>query len=458
MKRIIFFFLFIPLLSHSQTLKRIGGIGALFTTVNDSVANANGMASKKGLLITQILPGETAEAIGLKKGDIVFNINGVDVNTPFGIYSNHSITRRTGDEVVYKIVSDKKEMTIKGIALTKPYEKSDEYDIFYDQFPFRNGLIRAIVSKPKDMGSKKPAILIIQGYPCQSVDLVPAFNTYKQIEKFFVKKGFIVMRAEKPGMGDNLNTPPCNEIDFNTEVEAFRGAYIKMRSLPDADTSNLFIFGHSMGGMVAPFIASELKPKGVIVYGVTIKTWYEYLLDLLRYQNPSMGGDYKTLDSEMLSHAEMLYQIMLKNKMPSELIKETSEYKELLEKSYNYSGGEQLWTRHARFWQTLNKAAIAAEWTKVNSYVLSAYGEYDIQSINDFSHKELAKIVNTYSPGKATYIMFPATEHSFVELENEQDKFDMYTKPGMIQKILQKGVNQKAMEQIYEWMNVLIGR
>ncbi len=44
-----------------------------------------------------------------------------------------------------------------------------------------------------------------------------------------------------------------------------------------------------MGGAFGPMIAAENPVKGLAVYGVAARTWFEYLLDTLRYQGLVAG-------------------------------------------------------------------------------------------------------------------------------------------------------------------------
>ena len=41
----------------------------------------------------------------------------------------------------------------------------------------------------------------------------------------------------------------------------------------------MFIFGHSMGGVFGPILASEIPIRGIAVYGTVAKTWTEYCLE-----------------------------------------------------------------------------------------------------------------------------------------------------------------------------------
>ena len=48
--------------------------------------------------------------------------------------------------------------------------------------------------------------------------------------------------------------------------------------MPEIDSENIFLFGHSLGGVTAPLIAAEVPVRGIINYGSVATTWYEYLL------------------------------------------------------------------------------------------------------------------------------------------------------------------------------------
>jgi pimeloyl-ACP methyl ester carboxylesterase len=52
--------------------------------------------------------------------------------------------------------------------------------------------------------------------------------------------------------------------------------------IKEVDSGNVFIFGHSMGGAFGPMIAVEDQVKGLVVYGVAARTWFEYILDTVR--------------------------------------------------------------------------------------------------------------------------------------------------------------------------------
>lgn len=449
----LYTFLFLP--ANSQELRRIGSMGIGFSAVNDSIIKVNKLKNKNALLVTSIVPGLTGEALKIAKGDIVLSINGIFRLHPQGLALNKSITKFEGDEVEYFVLRNGMEMTLKTKAIARPLETSSDYNVTYDQFPFMNGINRCIITSPKTSG-KKPGILIIQGYPCSSIDNIPALNPIMQLSDQLTKRGYVVMRAEKPGIGDSYNSMECYDIDFKTEVASFEAAYLKLKTVADVDTNNLFIFGLSMGGMEAPFIASQVNPKGVIVYGITTKSWHEYLTEMLRFQNPNLGVDYTQIESEMKLYTTLLYDLFVNLKKPSELIKKNPDYLKLLQRDFNYIKDDDFLTRSIIFSQSLNKCDIPKEWSKVSSHVLSAFGEYDIQAINNFGHKEIVEIVNKNHPGKASYMEFAKTEHGMIELLNEKEKWEIHTVPGKMKIVLMRGLNQKFINDVDKWIKAII--
>ncbi|MBK6544610.1 MAG: alpha/beta hydrolase [Saprospiraceae bacterium] len=445
----------LPLISYSQELKRLGSVGLALTPVNDTIAAANKLEFAMGFYITDVLAGTTGEALKIKSGDILLAINGVKIISAVGNAVNKKLTKREGEEVVYTIWRGGKQIELKGKAVAKPYEQSNEFTVLYEQFKFGDGQSRCIITSPKTQG-KKPAVLFIQGYTCNSIDGPPPANVYKKFTDELTRRGFIVMRAEKPGMGDSYCSANCYEIDFKTEVTSFVAAYKKLKTVPDVDTNNIFIIGHSLGGVEAPFVANEVKPKGIIVYGVTTKSWYEYLLEMLRFQNPNLGIDYLQVENEMKTYYTLLYDLLVKNRKVSEVVRENPACVPLLKRDFNYTGGEIFLTRDIVFSQSLNNTSLISSWKNLSCHVLSAFGEYDIQAINSFSHKEIVDIVNKNHPAYATYIEFPKTEHGFLELTEEREKWEIYFVPGAMKKAVSRGINMKVVDVFDNWMKALL--
>ncbi len=123
-------------------------------------------------------------------------------------------------------------------------------------------------TKPKGEG-RHPALFFIQGIGLYSIDNpVGPLGSHKIIVDDFARRGFVTLRVDKPGCGDSEGGP-ARDVDFDTELDGYRQALKMLKARGDVDTDRVFIFGHSMGGVMAPLLAAGVPTvQGVIVFCV----------------------------------------------------------------------------------------------------------------------------------------------------------------------------------------------
>src|SRR4029079_6660160 len=92
------------------------------------------------------------------------------------------------------------------------------------------------------------------------------------------RAGFVVMRSEKSGIGDS-NGAPCRDVGFRDEVSMFVSVLKKLKSYDFVDGENVFLFGHSAGGWIAPLVAATEPVKGIVVYGTVVRPFCEYVVE-----------------------------------------------------------------------------------------------------------------------------------------------------------------------------------
>ncbi|MDI1234144.1 MAG: alpha/beta fold hydrolase [bacterium] len=455
MKKIFIYFLFVFTTCNlfSQELKRLSLKGFARTNLTSQMADTLGLKNTEGVYVQKIIPGTIAEILKLQVGDVLIKINSTVIKDKSDILKPE-LKIREGEMVTYTVIRKKKELILKCKANAAPYETSTKLKVFYSSFKFQTGLIRSIFLIPKTSG-KKPAILFIPGYPCESIDNLFDDHPYKKLVYGLAEKGYVVMRAEKPGVGDSYNTPDCYSINFKTEVESFNEALKALKKNPEVDTNNIFVLGHSMGGMEAPYVAAGSNVKGIIVMGITMKPWLEYLTEMIRVQNPNLGIDYITTEKDLKLYESLLYELLVKKKKPSEMIAQNPEYSRLLKRDFNYSGGDDFLTRDIVFSQTLNEINITSAWANTTAKVLSAWGETDIQTLSDFSHRELVKIVNTYHPNNATFLQLKATDHNLMLIPTIEESYKRNAM-GTIRSIFAKSFNYQIIEEFDKWMQNVI--
>jgi pimeloyl-ACP methyl ester carboxylesterase len=421
MKKIIlllFLFYFIPSI-YSQNIPRKAFLGLRLIEINDSIKTTLNLSSKEGLIVINVSPNSTGEKMGLKINDIIESINDIKLNS-VKEYREAVKNYREKTPVKFEVNRTGEKLMFNGEASPLPFEKSDKYDVIYDEVKFKEGYLRIITTKPKTTGKFK-TILFIPGYLCYSLDNIGK-HPYGQLVDKLSERGYSVVRVEKPGTGDCYNTPDCIDIDYNTELEAFEAGFQKMLEYDFVDKDNVFIFGHSLGGYEAPMVDKNRIAKGVIACGTGLKTWYEYIIEMFRFQNPITGVDYIENEKVVQDMIKVLYDYLVLKKHPKDLAI-GDELKKEMKEYIEYSGGDQVWSRNYKFWQQLQDLNMAEVWKSVNANVLIIRGEGDFEAFSNKDHEDIVNIVNAYHPGKGKFLLIPNMDHGFATSKTPEESY-----------------------------------
>lgn len=89
------------------------------------------------------------------------------------------------------------------------------------------------------------------------------------------RRGVVVMRLEKSGTGDSQG-PPCMTVDLLTEMRSYEVALTALARDSHVDSNRIYLFGHSIGSLMAPRIANNGKVAGVIVAEAAIGSSMSY--------------------------------------------------------------------------------------------------------------------------------------------------------------------------------------
>lgn len=435
---------------HAQKLKFPGNFGIQPIPVNDSIASAHGLKQTKGILVGYVVPGSNFEALGVVPGDIVLEVNGKRFNS----WNDMAVVKQNfwdGDPFSAEIWRDGKVKKVKGKVKGKDPETSDRWDVMYDEVPFDNGYLSAIVTKPKTPGPH-PAIYFIPGYTCATVDNLRPIHPYRKMLDSLNGLGYVIVRVEKPGMGRGPAPCQCNDIGFDKEMEVFKAGWRHLLKYEFIDKEKVFVFGHSMGGVEAPFLASEeaVSPLGVAVYGTVYQSWYEYILAMLRFQEPRNGEDFIAFEKDMEEYTHLFYEHYVLHKPLEELIKNPT-WKKLLERDFFMDDHLNLLGRHYGFFFELAKHEYVTPWAKTDAHVLSMYGEADFEVFNPSSMEEIALIVNKYHPGKGKFVSFPGTDHSFINVGSMEKGVALRGTPAY-RDYLMNHFDWSVVTTLHEWM------
>lgn len=436
----------------SQTIKRKGLLGVgLYPTITDSLSNALKLKTKTGALIKSVLPNSTAEALGLKPFDIVTECNGKSILSRNDLIIMARQFRSEGD-VQLTVLRKNKSLTLKNKVIVRPFEQHPNMLITYGEFAYDKGFIRTIYRKPKD---KAPlaTVYFVHGISCYSLDnMLPDDPTKLAIEAM-VNKGFAVYCIEKSGVGDSYNTTPCEETGYNLELDVYKEGYKHLLKQKEVDPKQIFVFGHSLGGISAPILAQEFEPKGVVVYGTGLKPWSEYLQDVYIIQEQIMGKDLAVLRESFEKFKPAYYDLFYSSTPIEQLMNDSAHLKAAISVlGYNPQTKLCAANRSLQFHKELNTHNLAKAWKNTKSYVMAAYGEADIAAIHPDDHIAIANYVNETHPGKGTYLFVPKTNHTFQEVGTMKEFVAMQSNLPAYEKMAAQHFNYKLFDEVCNWM------
>ncbi len=390
--------------TNADDLPRKPGLGA-------AIAPAEG----GGVRIEKVLPEGSAEAAGLKEGDVLASFDGRPVASTAEVIRAIA-SHKSGDALPAKVRRGEEEIDVEVRLKERPREAGDGYEVEYGSVESRGARLRTIVTKPTSDG-KKPALLVIQGLGAFSVDNpIGPLAPYRLIPAALTKAGCVTMRVEKPGVGDSEGGP-CPDIDFETELDGYRQALKALKARPDVDPENVYLFGHSMGGIMGPLLAEEIPVRGVVAYGTALKPWHEYLLENTRRQMLLSGAPHSAADRANRVLARFMHHFAVEKLTPTQVAEKHPDLAEYVSESY--PDGIHQFNRHYRFFQQLHDLDLSEHWEKVDAHVLAVWGGSDFVSSGE-DHSAIADVINAAHPGHGTYLALEGSDHGFSRVESQK--------------------------------------
>lgn len=405
--------------AEDAPLPRRAVLGLAYTPVPGDLAQELDLEPDSGVLAAEPMTGKSAANAGVKRGDVLLAFNGKPV--VFSQFASQVRELKTGEEFSLKVHRQGATVELTGTAVEKPRDPGNaNYEVIYSHITSHGKRMRTIITAPRQEG-KHPGFMFIQGFSPVSYDFVLEgskgdVTTLDGPLLFqFANSGFVTIRVEKPGVGDSEGGPFA-DLDFTTELDIYRQALRQLKELPNVDSDNVFIFGHSMGGAFGPMIAAENPVRGIAVYGAASRTWYEYLLDTLRYQGLVAGDSFENTDERVRAGSRLMAMVFLENQSVEDIQKAHPELSPLAEALFpnGMFNGKSL-----EFWGQLGQENMPSYWSRCHSHVLAVRGASDYVTY-DVDHKLIADIVNRKKPGMARSLTLPDSDHLFHKFPTEQ--------------------------------------
>ncbi|NLB55942.1 MAG: Do family serine endopeptidase [Lentisphaerae bacterium] len=152
------------------------GIG--IQQVTSDLARHFGLSEPKGILVSQIFPGSAAEKSGLKRGDLILELNGREVKE-VQVFRNEIAVTKPGTEIKLLILRDQKQIEITAVveSMAPPASASDSHSKAIDKIGIKVTDLTPELERRLTLGyGNKTGVLILEvapGSPAARVGIKP---------------------------------------------------------------------------------------------------------------------------------------------------------------------------------------------------------------------------------------------------------------------------------------------
>jgi pimeloyl-ACP methyl ester carboxylesterase len=335
-------------------------------------ARREGTDTLDGVEVVRVADDGAAARAGVRGRDRLTAINGQSVHEPAQIVAL-ARSLAPGEPLTFDVARDRARTTLSGAAVPLPVERINGAELRLDHVGVNGHRLRTFLTIPVAGRPPFTAVLYLQGLGCASCELSQdPDDPLRALFEGWSRSGLATLRVERSGVGDSEG-PPCRETDFFAELAAYRAALDALGR--HRDIARTVLFGHSVGGMIAPLLAGEGDGvSGVVVFGSSSLRWYDCIVRATRRQRLLAGLAGEALDAHVAAWGELHARVCRDGLMPAEVF---SRYPHLSTLEGSACHGETMFGRHVSFFQQLQRLDLAALWGTVSAPVLVLHGAYD---------------------------------------------------------------------------------
>ncbi|HVP57129.1 MAG TPA: alpha/beta fold hydrolase, partial [bacterium] len=259
----------------------------------------------------------------------------------------------------------------------------------------------------------------------------------REIAYAATKAGFRVLRFELRGSGDSEGED-YRETDFTAEVNDNLAAFDYLVSRPDVDPAQVFVMGHSTGGMVAAIIASRRETAGLIVSCTIGRTFYERSLETLRLQSEFAGDPPSVTDTKLKEYLDLMTAAAR-----GDSLSEITARNPALAKYVNTSG-RIMDDRNLAYWREQLNLNLPDIYAHVTEPVLIIYAASDF--LTELAcHEAIRDVLKAAGNRDVTLAVVPETDHAYAYARDKREAYDSYAKSD-------RKPNPEPFRRVAEWL------
>ncbi len=327
------------------------------------------------LEVLRVIPGSTSDVAGVMPGDTIATIDGERVDDVTQL-TKIARSLRPGAPVVFLVDRLGAPTVLQGTVMPAPVEEVRGAFVRLGHVEAIDGVykLRTIATVPINRPPPFTAVLLLAGLGHGSCELSndpedPRRRLIEDLTDF----GLVTLRVERSGTGDSEG-PPATTTDLFTEIAGYRAALDALKL--ESDIEGTILFGHSVGGMVAPFLAGASSGvTGIAVFGTTARKWSDSIIDGTRRQRLLAGTlEGEALEAHVAAWTEMHTRVLTGDLTPEEVFELNPKLRSLEGPSCT---GRTMFGRDVTYFQQLERLDLVALWRTTQVPVLVMAGTND---------------------------------------------------------------------------------
>lgn len=390
-----------------------------------------------GLVVSQVTGAGSFLTSDWQDGDILVGLGDHEIVGMAELGASLA-EHRAGERVRVRRQRDGELQELEIELRARPLNGVADFRVEYGSVESEGALRRTMLTLPEGEGPH-PAVLLIQGVGCFSLEQGLGLTVYGGFAEDLARRGFATLRVEKSGMGDSRGTP-CMQIGFGTEVDGYRAGLAALKADPRVDPERVFLFGHSMGGIITALLAKDEPVAGYAVFGTGISHWIAYEINNLVDQSLMAGAAPELLDDYTRLRLKASYELMELKRTPEEIVADDPQL----------AGFLQSYPMSVKYFQDVYDIPKFATWKAADAPALVMWGTSDFVA-KQRDHKILAQVLETWRPGSTTYLELEGVDHHAAAAP------DMLTAMGLMQKPGGRPPAQAVLDALGDWLAELAG-
>jgi len=328
-----------------------------------------------GLEVLRVVAGATADQAGVHTGDHLLAVAGSRLHQP-GDLARAVAGLRHGQQVEFEVARQASTHKLQATVQPMPQETIPGAELELGQVVADGKRLRTLVTRPHNArGTRLPVVMLLPGMSCHSREFPFAPNhPQTRLISRWTSAGLATFRVERRGLGDS-DGPACEDSDLSVEIAGFRAGLRDLLGAGWVDKKCIYIFGQSLGGILAPLVARGLQVRGIVVYGACANRWSESVLGSVRRHGERAGAHTPTFERALGALSGLLSDILDHGHAPADLLAANPAYR-VVARATGIQGN-RMHGRCPDLFRQLEGIDLAAAWAAVGSDVLAIHGSRD---------------------------------------------------------------------------------